>query len=264
MEAVVETWNASWEGWFGPVHELTKDYPFMQPIVVPVVCIAYLLMVLLGPVLMNGKKLDMKPVMRVYNFFMVCLSFYMGTSSIWHAYQGSYSSVWCVPFAEGKLGIEMARLSWIFTASKVIEFLDTFFMILESRMRQVSFLHVYHHITIFVYWAAITWMAPGSDGYFSLAINSYIHVLMYGYYLLASFGYSPWWKYYITYMQILQFVAFCGQSITVGWMKTCEFPKMLGQVLLFYMISLITLFGNFLVQNKFKKGTKSKKVEKTM
>mmetsp|Transcript_18823 Transcript_18823/g.75510 ORF Transcript_18823/g.75510 Transcript_18823/m.75510 type:complete len:109 (-) Transcript_18823:2064-2390(-) len=85
----------------------------------------------------------------------------------------------------------MARLSWIFTASKVIEFLDTFFMILESRMRQVSFLHVYHHITIFVYWAAITWMAPGSDGYFSLAINSYIHVLMYGYYLLASFGYSP-------------------------------------------------------------------------
>lgn len=83
--------------------------------------------------------------------------------------------------------------------------------------------------------------------------------------LLCGFAFSvAGWKYYITYMQILQFVAFCGQSITVGWMKTCEFPKMLGQVLLFYMISLITLFGNFLVQNKFKKGTKSKKVEKTM
>lgn len=86
---------------------------------------------------------------------------------------------------------KMAKLTWIFTYSKVIEFLDTVFMILEGRMRQVSFLHVYHHVSIFTYWFAILWAGPGSDAYFSLAINSYIHVLMYGYYFLASFGYQP-------------------------------------------------------------------------
>jgi len=128
--------------------------------------------------------------MRLYNAFMVALSTYMGTSALVLAFQAN-DTVWCVPLATGAAGDAMARMVWIFTYSKIIEFLDTVFMVLEGRLRQVSFLHVYHHVSILLYWYAILWKAPGSDAYFSLAINSYIHVIMYGYYLLASFGYSP-------------------------------------------------------------------------
>lgn len=96
-------------------------------------------------------------------------------------------------------------------------------------------------------------MSPGSDAYFSLAGNSFIHVMMYSYYLLASFGYSAPWKYYITYCQILQFVLFAMQSVYVGYMKEeseCDFPRILSRGLLWYMITLIVLFVHFLVTNK--------------
>lgn len=197
-------------------------------------------------------SVSLKPLMRVYNAFMVILSFYMGTRSIQLARE-SNSSVFCVPLASGSAGEEMAQLVWIFTYSKVIELFDTVFMVFEGRWRQVSFLHVYHHISILSYWFTILWMTPGSDSYFSLAGNSYIHVAMYGYYFLASFGYSPWWKFYSTKSQILQFICFCVQSIYVGYVKTeivCDFPNVLSRGLLFYMITLIILFMHFLITNK--------------
>mmetsp|Transcript_7560 Transcript_7560/g.22938 ORF Transcript_7560/g.22938 Transcript_7560/m.22938 type:complete len:211 (+) Transcript_7560:89-721(+) len=191
MDRLAKQWNDLWVSWLGGQSLLSRGFPLMDPVVVPVVCGLYLAFVGIGPMAVKGRPLSMKPAMRVYNVFMVVLSAYMGTMSLYQAYQAGYKQAFCVPYAGGKLGADMARLTWIFTFSKIIEFLDTVFMILEGRMRQVSFLHVYHHVTIFTYWFAITWMGPGSDAYFSLAINSYIHVIMYFYYFIASFDYKP-------------------------------------------------------------------------
>jgi hypothetical protein len=81
-------------------------------------------------------------------------------------------------------------------------------------------------------------------------------VSRYAYYLLASFGYNPWWKYYITKAQIFQFCCFCVQSIFVGYVQdeaSCDFPHILARGLLWYMLSLIALFTHFLVTNTGKK-----------
>lgn len=247
---------------FGPIHPLSKSLPLTSPHHALLFALAYLSFVSLIPPLFKllSFKLSLKPLMRVYNAFMVLLSLYMGVKCLYLASQ-SNDSVFCVPLAQGKAGEEMAMLVWIFTYSKTIEFLDTVFMVFEGRMRQVSFLHVYHHVTILSYWFTILWMSPGSDAYFSLAGNSFIHVLMYGYYLLASFGYSPWWKYYITKAQIFQFCCFCIQSIYVGYVKPesgCDFPHVLARGLLWYMLSLIALFTHFLLTNKGKSKSKSK------
>lgn len=51
---------------------------------------------------------------------------------------------------------------------------------------QVSFLHVYHHASISLIWWMITYSAPGGDAYFSAALNSFVHVLMYCYYFTAA------------------------------------------------------------------------------
>lgn len=77
--------------------------------------------------------------------------------------------------------------------------------------------------------------------------------------MLASFGYSPWWKYYITKAQIFQFCCFCAQSLYVGWgPKKCDFPPLLSKGLLFYMLTLIALFMHFLLTNQGKrKGGKA-------
>lgn len=49
----------------------------------------------------------------------------------------------------------------------------------------MSLLHVYHHASISVIWWTITHTAPGGDAYFSAALNAFVHVIMYTYYLLA-------------------------------------------------------------------------------
>lgn len=250
--------DAAFEKTIGPINPLSASFPLMTPHHALLFPVAYLAFVLVCAPLFRavGFSVKLKPLMMVYNTFMVALSAYMGTKCILLAYAAN-DSVFCVPLAQGVAGSEMAQLVWIFTYSKVIEFLDTVFMVFEGRLRQVSLLHVYHHITILSYWFTILWLAPGSDAYFSLAGNSYIHVLMYGYYLLASFGYSPWWKYYITKAQILQFCCFCVQSVYVGYImteKVCDFPDVLSKGLLWYMLSLIVLFMHFLLTNKKKKA----------
>lgn len=253
--------DALFEKTFGPVHRFSATFPLMTPHHAVLFVLAYLVFVTICVPLFStlGFSIKLKPLMRLYNLFMVLLSAFMGVRSVLLA-RASNNSLFCVPMANGVAGAEMAQLVWVFTYSKVIELFDTVFMVFEGRFRQISFLHVYHHATILSYWFVITWLAPGSDAYFSLAGNSFIHVLMYGYYLLASFGYSPWWKYYLTKAQIVQFCLFCVQSIYVGYIKTekvCDFPDVLSRGLLWYMLTLIVLFMHFLITSKGKKKKKS-------
>lgn len=251
----------SWyESAMGSQHSYSKGMPFMAPHVALTMVLCYLAFVFIGvQIVKRSGGIKVKPIMRLYNLFMVLLSFYMGSKSIQLAIHSHPGKVFCLRLAKDGLGHEMARLSWLFTYSKVIEFLDTVFMIVECRLRQISFLHVYHHITVLAFWFSITWSVPGADGYFSLAGNSFIHVAMYGYYLVSSFGYSPWWKYYITKAQIFQFCVFCVQTIYIGYIKAekdCDFPHILSRSLFWYLISLIALFAHFLVTNKSKKKKK--------
>ncbi len=71
------------------------------------------------------------------------------------------------------------RLYWI---TKIIELMDTVFMLLRHKSRQITFLHIYHHASMLLlsdYAYHVTpWPAIG----FILAINSFVHVVLYWYY----------------------------------------------------------------------------------
>ncbi|KAA8499293.1 Elongation of very long chain fatty acids protein 2 [Porphyridium purpureum] len=269
----------------GEQHPMSQQLPLVSPSLFLFFFTFYIVFVaLLCPLLALVRGDKNKPVTvritgtkRVYNAFMVALSFYMGTKTLVLAAQG-FDSVWCVPMTDGEHGKAMAWMAWIFTYSKVLEFFDSISMAIEGRWRQLSFLHTYHHVSIWIYWYAILWLAPGSDGYFSLALNSYIHVVMYLYYFLTSFeavqngpnykfisSMREWlnkYKFYVTKMQIAQFCSFVGQSIYVGYYRTgCDFPDGLSKGLLWYMISLITLFLNFMFMSG-RKGGKAKGAKK--
>ena len=43
----------------------------------------------------------------------------------------------------------MGNLMYIFYLSKVLDFCDTFFIIMGKKWKQLSVLHVYHHVTVF-------------------------------------------------------------------------------------------------------------------
>ncbi|KAK9808113.1 hypothetical protein WJX73_007786 [Symbiochloris irregularis] len=112
--------------------------------------------------------------------------------------------------------ISSQRVIWVCYISKAYEFMDTLIMILRKNDRQITFLHVYHHATTFFpcVWAMVNF-GPGGDGYFICALNSFVHVLMYGYYLVTCLGYKPpkAIKKSITTVQMVQFALIFAQTL---------------------------------------------------
>lgn len=75
----------------------------------------------------------------------------------------------------------MAGALWWYFVSKGIEYLDTVFFILRKKFNQVTFLHVYHHCTMFtLWWIGIKWVAGGQCEYLRLQhtdTSIYVHIL---------------------------------------------------------------------------------------
>lgn len=139
---------------------------------------------------------------------------------------------------------------WIHYMDKYLEFFDTFFMVLRGRMDQVSFLHLYHHVSIaWAWWFAIR-CYPGGDAYFGALLNSLIHVMMYSYYALSLLKFPCPWKRFITQAQLLQFmsvVVYTGVSFVIvrkgGQAEAKHYACFAVQT--FEMTSLFYLFSLF-------------------
>lgn len=243
-------------------HEMSKRLPLMNPSSVAFGLVGYAVMLLV--LFVVGKalgKLSMKTFMAVHNLFLFALSLYMCVAILITALASGFT-LWNNHLRTGVNGWRMAKLVWLFYASKLPEFLDTAIMVLKQNYRQVSVLHLYHHSTIFVIWFIVVFEAPGGEAYFSAMLNSGVHVIMYGYYFTTIVASERMrkaldkYKYYITFLQMTQFLCNVFQSaydLYVVDPKTCGYPRYLIQLLFFYMLTLLALFGNFLVQNMGKK-----------
>jgi GNS1/SUR4 family len=91
-----------------------------------------------------------KPLMVLYNAVQVILCGYMSWRAFDVAVQNNYG------FSCNEFNPKNSTLVFVlhvFYLSKVLDFLDTVFMIARSSWRQLSFLHYYHHASIFfMYW----------------------------------------------------------------------------------------------------------------
>lgn len=70
-----------------------------------------------------------------------------------------------------------------FTLSKLVELIDTLFLVL--RKREVVFLHWYHHSTVLIY-SWFSYRDEISTGIWFIIVNYFVHSLMYSYYFLKS------------------------------------------------------------------------------
>lgn len=108
------------------------------------------------------------------------------------------------------------------------EFLDTVFIALSHK--PFEFLHVYHHVlTLWVTWFGIytyvacipynasltVFLRNTTFQWMGVATNTFVHTLMYFYYFGSTFGYQPWWKKYITQIQMVQF--WFNTLVLVAW-----------------------------------------------
>ena len=90
---------------------------------------------------------------------------------------------------------------------------------------------------------------PGGDAYFGALLNSFIHVMMYGYYALALLKIRCPWKKYLTQAQLLQFTLVVIYSFFSGfmWPKEERQPKhyLCLVIQVWEMASLFALFSFF-------------------
>jgi len=152
---------------------------------------------------------------------------------------------------------------WVHYCDKYLEFFDTYFMVLRGNMNQVSFLHVYHHITIAWAWWIGLKVYPGGDIYFGALFNSFIHVLMYSYYALSLLKIPCPWKKILTQAQLIQFVSVVAYSPFSAARMPMESPwteYVAYYVQCFEMISLFILFALFYRKAYAKRAAPAKRV----
>ncbi len=98
---------------------------------------------------------------------------------------------------------------------------------------------------------------PGGDSYFGALLNSWIHVMMYSYYLFALLKISCPWKRYLTQAQLLQFFSvICYSFVCIRmWPEGERGGKNLACILVqvWEMSSLFVLFSFFYMKSYGKK-----------
>ncbi len=168
--------------------------------------------------------------------------------------------------------------------TKFIDLFDTIFFVLRKKQNHVTVLHLYHHSLVpILYWTAFRLVPTFKPLGIFVVINCFIHVLMYSYYALSSFGPKIqqflWWKKYITQIQLLQFALLCTYGVFVFifqqnyppiafWLgmdsktKSIKVQKIINNFLFYFIIAtaqpplFLIMFANFY----FKAYNKSKKV----
>jgi len=236
------------KGWF------MTDFPSAFNI-----ALVYLLFVLIGSQVMKVlPAIDPYPIKFFYNVSQIMLCAYMTIEACLLAYRNGYTLTPCVGYNQNNPAL--ANLLWLFYVSKIWDFWDTIFIILGKKWRQLSFLHVYHHTTIFLfYWLNANVFYDG-DIYLTIALNGFIHTVMYTYYFICMHTKDKktgksipiWWKSYLTLMQLVQFVTMMSQGsyLAINGCDTLSIRITMTYVV--YILSLFFLFAQFFVQSYIK------------
>ncbi|RWS17659.1 elongation of very long chain fatty acids protein 4-like protein, partial [Dinothrombium tinctorium] len=160
----------------------------------------YLAMIKYGPIYMSKRKaFKLKWLLVVYNFGITMLNAWIAFELLYCGLKRNYNFI-CqlVDTSDDEYEVRIARAIWWYYFSKLIEFMDTFFFIVRKKTRQLTFLHIYHHSTMFAFWWVGAKFVPGGSALTGAMVNCFVHVFMYSYYCLAAMGPSVqkflWWK----------------------------------------------------------------------
>jgi len=229
------------------------------------IAIVYVLFVLIGSQVMKTMPaIDPYPIKFIYNVSQIFLCAYMTIEAGFLAYRNDYTITPCQAFNVKSPAI--GNLLWLFYISKVWDFWDTIFIVLGKKWRQLSFLHVYHHTTIFLfYWLNANVMYDG-DIFLTILLNGFIHTVMYTYYFICMHTKDPktgkslpiWWKSSLTSFQLIQFTLMMSQATHLVFKGCDQLSIRVTAVYFIYILSLFFLFAQFFV-NSYIKPKKSKK-----
>ncbi|XP_050027497.1 very long chain fatty acid elongase AAEL008004-like [Dermacentor andersoni] len=235
----------------------TRDYPVVtNPLFVFTLLLSYLYFVkVAGPRWMkNREPFRIISIVRFYNLLMISVGIRFLYLVLKFTYlPGGHYNLWCQGIT-GHMTDEMReyyRTGWIYIAVRYCDLLDTVFFVLRKKFAHVSLLHVLHHTIVVANAWFFALFAPEGQPTLGMCLNVFVHIIMYSYYFLTTFGPSVrkylWWKKYLTTLQIVQFVVIMIH-MSIPLFVDCGFPRhliVMGNVQTFL---ILCLFVNFYVK----------------
>ncbi|CAG0886358.1 unnamed protein product [Darwinula stevensoni] len=228
------------------------------------ICLFYVILVkVIGPRYMkNRPPFDIRRLLVVYNFVQMIFSIWLCQYiyfSGWH----QYYSLRCQPvdYSDDPLAKRMTFASWWYYMSKFTEFFDTIFFVMRKKFEHVSTLHVVHHgVMPMSVWFGVKFTPGGHSTFFGL-LNSFVHIIMYFYYMMAALGPSwhkyLWWKKYLTSLQMVQFICIFVHAFQLLFID-CDYPKAFSWWIGGHAVLFFFLFTDFYKKAYTHKRNKSK------
>ena len=248
----------------------TNNWLLMSsPIPIAVISLAYLYFVLrCGPRYMKDKPpYVLRTFIRFYNVFQIVVNYLI----VYHIFEAGWYEdcfIYCVKpdYSFNPRPYKIAKIMWYIFMLKTFDYTETVLFVLRKKTRQVSFLHLYHHVSSsMLSWMFAKYFAHGMSASL-MVFNAPMHMIMYTYYLLSSFGpkiqsYVQPMKRIITTLQMVQFWWFLlliSQSLSASCHKLYPAAVICGGIMAVNLIINILLFYNFY---KTSYGSKENKVE---
>nr|XP_019536987.2 elongation of very long chain fatty acids protein 7 [Aedes albopictus] len=210
----------------------------------------------------NREPYKMKTFLGFYNLFQVgycvmvvvkCFQAGWTPDYFYRCYETDYSY--------SPKALKMAEVTWYILFIKFVELLETILFVLRKKQNQVSFLHVYHHISTFVIAYIFCKYVGGSMLVFSIVANSIVHIIMYSYYFISAYDVAMF-KYvagkikrYITSMQLIQFALLTTNNL-FGLQPGCMTCKPFLVMYIPNVFILIYLFSDFYKKSYDRKRSK--------
>ena len=130
--------------------------------------------------------------------------------------------------------------------------------IIYLKGREPSFLQSFHHAGIvIIMWCTVV-TRNNVVGFVTVLFNSFIHSIMYTYYVFAALGYSSTLKHYLTQAQLVQFLTGIVLIIpTMFFQCSNQAQSVCTYSILTYTAILIYLFLDFYQTTYRTKGVKA-------
>ncbi|XP_076250806.1 very long chain fatty acid elongase 7-like [Rhynchophorus ferrugineus] len=243
-----------WDYIFTEIADTRSSPLFLMkdPIIPITIVAAYLTFVLhFGPKYMKSRQpYQFKSAIILYNAAQIIINSLLLSRFIYH--WKSYNWI-CQPFdsSTSNSAMMMVYSCHLYFLNKIMDLTDTLFFVLRKKQEQVTFLHVWHHsIMVILSWVG-TKYSPNGHSTLGCMINSFIHILLYLYYLLAAMGPAVqkylWWKKYLTALQLVQFGLIMIHQLLI-FAPSCNYPSWTSFCIIPNAIVFTILFSNFYAQ----------------
>ncbi|XP_023951452.1 elongation of very long chain fatty acids protein AAEL008004 isoform X2 [Bicyclus anynana] len=229
-----------------------------------IICLSYICLVkFYGPRFMESRKpYELKNLLVIYNFLQVVFSAWLFYESLMGGWLNHYS-LRCQPvdYSDSPIANRMVNACWWYYFSKFTEFFDTIFFVLRKKFDHVSTLHVIHHgVMPMSVWFGVKFTPGGHSTFFGL-LNTFVHIIMYTYYMLAAMGphMRPylWWKRYLTTLQMVQFVGIMVHAFQLLFID-CDYPRAFVWWIGMHAVMFFFLFKDFYNQSYSKPKVRAK------